>query len=197
MTEIDTRLQIIEAAEVLFNQYGYGKTTMAEIARDCDMSAANLYRYFESKLDIGAALAHQCLVEKEQGLELIVEDDSMSCAEKLEAFVLFILNHTYHHVESHPKLSELIEAMTVQRPEVILSHRQSKLRLLRELLALSQQSGEFDFVDLDETAEAINTAITAFYLPTVMSMYSLEEFEQKARSVCNLILNGLLSSSKV
>ena len=48
--------RILHAAEERFQQYGYNKTTMAEIARDCDMSAANLYRYFENKLAIGAAL---------------------------------------------------------------------------------------------------------------------------------------------
>ncbi|NOQ82264.1 MAG: TetR family transcriptional regulator, partial [Methylophaga sp.] len=43
MTEIDTRSQILSATEIRFSQYGYNKTTMAEIAKDCGMSAANLY----------------------------------------------------------------------------------------------------------------------------------------------------------
>jgi len=58
-----TREQILSAATGRFERYGYGKTTMAEIAGDCEMSAANLYRYFESKLDIGAALACDCMAE--------------------------------------------------------------------------------------------------------------------------------------
>lgn len=191
MIEIDTRAQIINAAETRFNQYGYNKTTMAEIARDCDMSAANLYRYFENKLDIAAALASQCLVEKERELEAIIANDSLTSAEKLQAFILYVLRYTYHHFDERPRLSELIEAMTIQRPDVVKSHRQSKLLLLRQLLEQSELNGEFCFADIDDTAEAINIAITAFYLPTVMSMYSLAEFEYKAKSLCNLLLNGL------
>jgi len=194
MTELDTHSQILAAAEARFSLYGYNKTTMAEIAGDCNMSAANLYRYFENKLDIGAALANQCLVEKEHELELIVTDDSMSCAEKLQAFILYVLHYTYHHFDTSPKISELIEAMTDQRPEVMQSHRQSKLALICQLLEQSQQTGEFSFSDIDQTAEAINTAISIFYLPTVMPMFSLEEFERKADAVCTLLLKGLTHS---
>ncbi|MBT3172542.1 MAG: helix-turn-helix transcriptional regulator, partial [Rhodospirillaceae bacterium] len=50
----DTQAQILQAATERFRHYGYRKTTMAEVARDCSMSAGNLYRYFESKSDIGA-----------------------------------------------------------------------------------------------------------------------------------------------
>jgi len=38
---------------------------MAEVATDCSMSAANLYRYFENKLEIGIAIANQFLIKKE------------------------------------------------------------------------------------------------------------------------------------
>ena len=194
MTELDTPSQILAAAEARFSLYGYNKTTMAEIAGDCNMSAANLYRYFENKLDIGAALANQCLVEKEHGLELIITDDSKSCAEKLQVFILYILHYTYHHFDTSPKISELIEAMTDQRPEVMQSHRQSKLSLIHQLLEQSQEIGEFSFADIDQTAEAINTAISIFYLPTIMPMFTLEEFERKADAVCTLLLNGLTHS---
>ena len=39
--------------------YGYGKTTMAEIAADCDMSPGNIYRFFEAKIDIAEAMARK------------------------------------------------------------------------------------------------------------------------------------------
>ena len=61
----NTQEQIMDAAWQRFVLYGYGKTTMAEIAQDCSMSAANLYRFFKSKQDIGAALAGRCMTEKE------------------------------------------------------------------------------------------------------------------------------------
>ena len=65
MKNNEIQQQILKAAELRFNVYGYQKTAMAEVAGDCTMSAANLYRYFDNKLAIGAALAKQCLAENE------------------------------------------------------------------------------------------------------------------------------------
>ena len=42
----------MNAAWERFVQYGFVKTTMAEIARDCGMSAANLYM-FQSNKSVG------------------------------------------------------------------------------------------------------------------------------------------------
>ena len=46
------RQRILEKAFSRFGRYGFGKTTMAEISKDCEMSPGNLYRYFKSKKDI-------------------------------------------------------------------------------------------------------------------------------------------------
>ena len=50
------KLRIITAARSRFKRFGYAKTSMQEIAADCRMSAANLYRYYEGKLAIGSAV---------------------------------------------------------------------------------------------------------------------------------------------
>ena len=43
---------ILTAAQERFSQFGFNKTTMAEIAKDCKMSASNIYRFFDNKLEI-------------------------------------------------------------------------------------------------------------------------------------------------
>jgi len=164
---------------------------MAEIARDCDMSAANLYRYFDNKLDIGAAIANLCLVEKERELGIIVNDVALTSAEKLNSFIQYVLHYTYNYFSESPRISELIEAMSTQRPDVMNAHRQSSFSLLHTLLAEGLENGEFFFADIEQTTEAINTSITAFYLPTVMPMFSLEEFEYKAKIVFELLVKAI------
>ena len=59
----ETRQQILDAAMQRIMHYGYAKTTMAEIARDCDMSAGNIYRFFASKIDIAEAMARKINME--------------------------------------------------------------------------------------------------------------------------------------
>jgi AcrR family transcriptional regulator len=46
------RAAILDAALRLFRRQGYQTTTLAQIAREAGMSTANLYVYFDSKLDI-------------------------------------------------------------------------------------------------------------------------------------------------
>lgn len=46
----EVREAIIQAAFELFSRKGYTATTMAEIARTANMTVANLYVYFDSKL---------------------------------------------------------------------------------------------------------------------------------------------------
>ncbi|PCJ31250.1 MAG: hypothetical protein COA90_06685 [Gammaproteobacteria bacterium] len=191
MTDQNIRTQIIDAAEDCFSQYGYNKTTLAEIARDCNMSAANLYRYFDNKLDLGAAIAHQCLERKEDELTVIVRDDAMASADKLQAFIFKILHYTFNRFNDSPRISELVEVMGEQRPDVMAAHRQSSFNLLKELLEQGKQRGEFIFDNVDDTSDAINMALIGFQLPPIMSMFSLEEFEQKAKVVFELIQNSI------
>lgn len=53
--------RILEAAERLFRYYGYAKTNVADIARELDMSPANIYRFFASKTEIHQALCSRML----------------------------------------------------------------------------------------------------------------------------------------
>jgi AcrR family transcriptional regulator len=49
-------------ADQLFRQFGFGKTTVAEIAAELAMSPANIYKFFSSKEAIIQASADRNLV---------------------------------------------------------------------------------------------------------------------------------------
>ena len=51
-----SRSRILQATISLYREIGYGKTTVADIARRCAMSPANVYRFFRSKRDIEDAV---------------------------------------------------------------------------------------------------------------------------------------------
>lgn len=48
----DTRKQILEIADKLFEENGYDKTSMDKIAKESGVSRRTLFRYFESKSEI-------------------------------------------------------------------------------------------------------------------------------------------------
>ncbi len=187
----EIRQRILEAATERFAQFGYNKTTMAEVARDCDMSAANLYRYFHNKLDIGANLACDCLAAKRELLQAIVHQNERCAAERLHDVVLQALTYTYEQWADNPRMNEMVNAICKERMDIVEEHRRGEHLLLVELLEDGVARGEFQVVDLDDTATAIATAITAFNVPLLMPLYSLGTFRQRAESVVKLMLNGL------
>ena len=188
----DTRQQILAAASDRFTQFGYNKTTMAEIAKDCDMSAANLYRFFENKLDIGANLACGCLNDKIAGAQEIVNQKQRPATDRLRELVLYMLHFTFNQWAENPRLNEMVNAICDARMDIVDTYKQGEHGLFVELLKDGIAEDEFSIEDVDDTALAITAAIAIFNIPLHMPMHSLEFFESAANSVVTLILNGIV-----
>ena len=182
---------ILKAALLRFEQYGYSKTTMSEIAGDCDMSAANIYRYFQNKLEIGAQLTMRCLAEERTALTSVIAEN-VSAAVRLEQFVLASLKHTFSLWAEKPRINELVEAIARERVDVVNAHVEAKRALLTQLIEEGSQRGEFAAMDAVDSAHAVHVAITLFSVPLFMQLKPFEEFEALAVSVANLMLGGLL-----
>ena len=185
------RNEILDAAEQRLRTYGYGKTTMAEIAQDVNMSAANLYRYFENKLDIGAALAQRCFATRHTVLQEVVDQPGQSAAEKLEAFILVLLRHTHNQFSEAPRINELVEVILSERRELIEQKLESDFKMIQQILDHGVQCGEFSIDDMQTTTLAVQNAMVKFSVPIFMKMYPLDEFEQHARELTSLLIEGL------
>jgi len=85
----------------------------------------------------------------------------------------------------------MINAICDARLEMVEQYELDKHNLIVELLEDGIQRGEFSIADVQDTAEAITTAITTFSIPLFMSLHSLEVFEKRAESVVRLMLTGL------
>lgn len=185
------RDSILAAAGKRFSEYGYGKTTMAEIAADCAMSPANLYRYFKNKHDIGAALASAYLTRKESALRRIVERHDMTAAERMEAFVLESLHYTHSQWSTRPRIHALIDDVSKKRRDIVGHHTKARRTLLIELIDHGNATGEFAVANPARAADAVLAATVLFDAPNFMNLFPLDLFETKARDVCRLLLEGL------
>ena len=185
------RRRILDAAEARFRVYGCRKTTMAEIAEDADMSAANLYRYFEDKQDITAACAQRCMRQRLELLREVIRKPGLSAGERLESFVLTMLRYTHEQTHQQKKINELVEIVTSERPELVHEKNKAEQALIAEILAQGNTSSEFDVPDVIGTARTVHAALVLFGVPIFMPLYSLGEFEKAAKDVVHLILRGL------
>ena len=190
--DIETiREQILDSASERFQQFGYGKTTMAEIASDCEMSASNLYRFFENKQDIGAALAAGCLMTRAEHLGMVVAQSDRGAAERLEEYIQIMLHHTHQQCSTAPRMVELVDHICEHRPDLVMDHQQDMTSLMSELLQQGVASGEFEIVDIEAVAKAILTATVVFEVPHFMSLHTLKEFETLASNLSHLLVCGL------
>lgn len=188
----DTREHILSAARERFQQFGYNKTTMAEIAGDCRMSAANLYRFFKNKLDIGAALACQCLSEDEACLRDVLKRPNLSARQRLELFIIETLNYTFVQWEKQPRMGELVQDVISERADIVGQHQQAKSAILVQILREGNAAGEFDVPEPEQVARTILMAILVLDVPFFLGMFSKAEFEQLGHNLASLILKGLI-----
>jgi len=76
--------KILEAAEELFLQYGYSKTSVDDITERIRISKKTLYQNFESKEKILVAIFERIKTELSYQIETILADKSLAFSEKLK-----------------------------------------------------------------------------------------------------------------
>ena len=183
---------IIDVAEALFIAHGYRETTIADIAKQAKMSAANLYRHFENKEDIAVACAHRCLDRKNLVLRAVLQKERLSAAQRLEEFVLVLLRYTHEETIAKPRVNEMIEVVISGRPEVVHAMLSNLQSMIAEILAQGNAQKEFAVENVLVTAETVFASITVFFTPLFMHLYPLPEFERLARATVALLLRGLV-----
>jgi len=182
---------ILEAAVNRFSEYGYNKTTMAEIAHDSGMSAANIYRYYKNKEEIAATCAKDSMRERTDILKSVIRDTNLGAAEKLEKYVLMTLQASQNMLLENKKIDEIVAEITKNRPDLVHDKINNENTLLTEIISYGNQTGEFDVDDVIETAAAIHASLVLFDVPMFMLLFTKEEFEKKALSVVKLLITGL------
>lgn len=182
---------ILIAAQERFRNFGYGKTTMAEIATDVNMSAANLYRYFDNKQDIAAECASQCMDDLHALLENVVSRPNLDGIQRLHLYVQTCMRYHFDMMHVAPRLNELVENITTNHTQLIHQRNQRMEHQLASILQQGVNAGEFQVENIERTASAVLRASVFFTAPLFMHLYTIEEFEKMAVDVVTLIINGL------
>lgn len=186
-----TRELILVAASARLLHYGYHKTTMAEIAEDAGMSAANLYRYFANKLELAAACATRTMNERLDRLRRIAERSETPPVERLVDYALGIIEHSHDLSSSETRVGELVDTITREHPEIVEDKMATHQALIERILADGVTRGEFVIDDLPRAARDVYSAFIVFDVPVFIGFFSREEFESRARGIVSLLVRGL------
>ena len=185
------RSQIVVAAKKRFSHFGYGKTTMAEVAGDCDMSPGNLYRFFPGKLDIAEAIATADFEKRLAHQRALARQPGRSAREKLSDFLFDELRTTYHQLEKDPRVFEMARVIAAERPSFGNWMLENERRILVAILEDGVARGEFRIDDKTFTAEMIQSATMKFRYPQLWSKLTLPKLERELEGVLSLLVTGL------
>jgi AcrR family transcriptional regulator len=188
----EPRESILQAATQRILHYGYNKTTMNEIASDCSMSAGNIYRFFPSKIHIAEAMVRAFSAETHQTYAAIVGDETRPPDQKLKDFFRFRLERTFRLFERHPKLMELADFITREKPDTLAEERGQERLFIEQILSEGVRRGEFALAHpLSISADLVQCATLKFRFPHLWTTELLDALEIELERVLDLLFAGL------
>lgn len=97
---LETRDRILDAAENVFNEYGYSNTTLNEIAETAGVTRGAIYWHFKNKEDLFHAMCLRIRVPMDALIEGIVEKDAKDPIAQLsrthETIMLEVINNPHY-----------------------------------------------------------------------------------------------------
>jgi len=191
----DTKARIVEAAEGLFRQIGYAKTTVADIAAELDMSPANVYRFFPSKNAIVEAICRRCLAEVEEKAWRVARSKAPA-AERMERLILEILAYHKENLITEQRVNDMVLAAIEHSWETIRTHKRVLGNVTELILRDGIEAGEFKPVDPHVTAGLIMRSVICFTHPLMLGQCidEGEDVETEARASIRFVLSAITTA---
>jgi AcrR family transcriptional regulator len=188
--EHNIRDQILEAAGQHFSHYGYGKTTVADLAKAIGFSKAYIYRFFDSKQAIGEAICSRCL-----GTIIAAARESLaegkSATDRLRRLLRTLAAETTEIALKDQKLYEIAAYSRAEKWPSALAYLDEVGQILTGIIQDGRASGEFEKkTPIDEAVRAIMLAYQPFMSPALLQ-YNLELVPEGANEVASLVLRSL------
>jgi AcrR family transcriptional regulator len=188
----DTRARIVETAEALFRRMGFAKTAVADIAAELGMSAANVYRFFPSKIAIVQAICQQCLSEVEEAAWSIARSKAPA-AQRIERLILAILAYHKENLLTEQRVNDIVLVAIEHNWESIRAHKDALRNVVELILRDGIEAGAFEAVDPRATAELILRSVVVFTHPVLIGqcLQDGEDLETEARSSVQFLLQAI------
>lgn len=184
------RDQIIEAADEHFSRYGYGKTTVADLAKAIGFSKAYIYKFFESKQAIGEAICARCLGNITVAVHESIAEGK-SATDRLRRLFRTITEKSSELFFDDQKLYEIASYSCAERWPSASNYIEQISGIIASLIVEGRGSGEFERkTPIDEAVRAIVMAYQPFMNP-LMLQFNLEAVPEGANEVASLILRSL------
>ena len=192
ITQPAIRDRILAEAECLFRAYGYSKTTVADVAQACEMSPANVYRFFESKAAINEAITEVVLARMEAMAQGIARE-ARPASERLKRLVMEGHRFTCEQYLNESRVHEIVAIAMDEQWGVIDAHIERVRACYRLVIEDGARSGEFSSDKLEDRCQCVFNAVIPFCHPQIVAeRYSLDRGRQAAL-MAEFLVDSLLA----
>lgn len=188
---VDRREEILDAAQRLYEEIGFDKTTIGDIARDLGMSPANLYRSFPNRQAIDEAIAGRMLS--------VIEDRAWfearqmhSAREALPALSRAVVEETRSRLLNQQRVHQLCAVAAREWWPVVTAYLDGVKSAVRHIVMEGQRSGELVQGDPEEIADTICSALTKVWHPLMIEAFAHEDLPATSDRICELMLKSML-----
>ncbi|GGQ82970.1 TetR/AcrR family transcriptional regulator [Couchioplanes azureus] len=152
--------QILDAALTVFCQYGYGKTTMQDVARAAGMSRAALYLHFRTKEDLfraGSRRAHARALDRADAA-LEAPGDVVS---RIDAAMATYFEALMAQISASIHGGELLDAGVTLTGDIVSEADAALVTRLAAALDAAAAAGQVRLSAVDATAEDVARLLLA------------------------------------
>lgn len=174
----DRTESILNAAEALFFQKGYEKSTINDILEALSISKGAFYHYFKSKEDVMNAIVMRSVDEGVKQAEKIVHNDSLSVYEKILKIILAQQpGASDRKTQVHEQLEQINNALMDQKIVTEIIRHISPL--LAEVVRQGIKEGAFKTPYPQESVEFILAATCSLFDIGLFQHLNKEQLQHK------------------
>ena len=177
-TRDETRTCIMAKADELFRQYGFGKTTVADIAQELGMSTANIYKFFPSKNAIMESSAARNVGILKESVCRAISSETKALAQ-IEQLVLTIFRFHKVLLRNEKQIFRLVGTAVEQNWECIRSYHEFLIQTLSKLVERGVENGEFRPTDPHETAVLLRDCLSIALHPHLRNDFNHDQSEER------------------
>jgi len=182
--------RILEAAERLFRHYGYGKTTVADIARDLGMSPANVYRFFASKEEIHQAICGRMLAASLH-MAIGIAKLPLPAADRLRRCILDQHQLTVETMLDEKKVHEMVIVAIERDWHVIEKHVDRLHQVYAGIIREGIEAGELRQQDADVAARCFGASTVTLCHPQMVAQCLMKDNRAKPEELVDFAIRAL------
>ena len=177
-------------ADELFRQFGFGKTTVADIAAELGMSPANIYKFFSSKEAIIQASADRNLVVLTEAVQRHMVASS-AALDRIERVLLTVFRHTVDILRNERQVFKLMMLAYEQKWDCVGAFDKFLLETVAKLVKEGMGTGEFKSGDASATARLLFDCLILIRTPHLYQQEGRQLNENRIREMVRFLGRAL------